>query len=89
MSVLVHWIPTFAGAFVLLIAALVLDWRIRVEDRARGARGDPPQHGSINGVRFFFNERGERTAVLIDLRKNRRLWQELIDAALARQRPAD
>lgn len=33
MRFLAHWIPTFAGMLVLLIAALLLDWRIRSEGR--------------------------------------------------------
>jgi len=41
MSFLVHWIPALAGGFLLLIAALVLEARIRAE---RGR--DAPHPGS-------------------------------------------
>jgi len=89
MSVLVHWIPALAAGFILAIAGFVVDWRIQVERRARVAQGETATNGSLTGVQFLFDERGERTAVLIDLRQNRRLWQELLDAALARTRPLD
>jgi hypothetical protein len=32
------WIPTFIGGLILVIAGSVLDWRIRVDDRARDAQ---------------------------------------------------
>jgi hypothetical protein len=38
MSFLVHWIPALAGGFVLLIAGLVLEARIRAERRAQRQR---------------------------------------------------
>jgi hypothetical protein len=38
MSFLVHWIPALAGGFVLLIAGLVLEVRIRAERRAEHSR---------------------------------------------------
>jgi hypothetical protein len=38
MSVLKQWIPTFIGGLVLVIAGFVLDWRIRVDARARDAQ---------------------------------------------------
>jgi hypothetical protein len=38
MSFLGHWIPALAGGFVLLIAALVLEARIRAERRAQHSR---------------------------------------------------
>ena len=38
------------------------------------------------GVRFLFDERGERVAVLIDLKKNRALWEDFYDSVLARER---
>ena len=41
MSFLVHWIPALAGGFLLLIAALVLEARIRAERRR-----DAPHPGS-------------------------------------------
>jgi len=43
MDVMLHWIPTFAAALILAIAAFVLDWRIRVASRAQAARGESTQ----------------------------------------------
>ena len=40
----------------------------------------------MKGVQFVVNERGEKTAVVIDLKKNSELWEDLYDTALARQR---
>lgn len=41
---------------------------------------------SIKGVQFVVNEDGEQQAVLIDLRKNKQLWEDFYDAALAEER---
>ncbi len=40
----------------------------------------------MKGVQFLVNEQGEKTAVVIDLKKNSDLWEDLRDGALARQR---
>jgi DNA-binding transcriptional ArsR family regulator len=40
----------------------------------------------IPGVEFLVNERGEKRAVLIDLRKHRALWEDLYDAYLVHAR---
>jgi hypothetical protein len=40
----------------------------------------------LKGVQFVVNERGQRTAVVIDLRKHSKLWEDIYDAAVARQR---
>ena len=39
----------------------------------------------IPGIRFLVDEAGEKTAVVIDLRKNAGLWEDFYDRALARQ----
>ena len=41
---------------------------------------------SLKGVQFVVNENGEKTAVVIDLRRHGRLWEDLYDAMLAEQR---
>jgi hypothetical protein len=46
-------------------------------------RGTPPM---IRGVKYLYNELGERTAVLIDLRQGRGLWEDILDVATARLR---
>ncbi|MGC1274567.1 MAG: hypothetical protein WBC44_12755 [Planctomycetaceae bacterium] len=40
----------------------------------------------MKGVQFLVDERGEKTAVLIDLKKNRSLWEDFYDRTLAEQR---
>ena len=40
----------------------------------------------MKGVQFVVNERGQKTGVVIDLRKCRELWEDFYDAALARDR---
>ena len=40
----------------------------------------------IPGVQFVVDENGEKTAVVIDLCKNSKLWQGFYDHALAMQR---
>jgi hypothetical protein len=40
----------------------------------------------MKGVQFLVDEAGERTAVLIDLKKNPELWEDLVDRALVRAR---
>ena len=40
----------------------------------------------IRGVRFLFDERGEKSAVMIDLRQGRGLWEDILDVATARSR---
>jgi len=41
---------------------------------------------SVPGVEFLVNERGERRAVLIDLKKHGALWEDLYDAYLVSAR---
>ena len=40
----------------------------------------------MKGVRFLVDERGNKSAVLIDLKKNRDLWEDFYDRAFARSR---
>lgn len=40
----------------------------------------------MRGVRFVVDESGKKTAVQIDLKQNRELWEDFYDAALARSR---
>ena len=41
---------------------------------------------NMPGVEFLRDRKGRRKAVLIDLRKHRRLWEDLYDAYLAHRR---
>ena len=43
----------------------------------------------IPGVQFVVDEDGEKTAVVIGLRKNSELWEDFYDHALARMRRSD
>lgn len=38
------------------------------------------------GVEFLVNDRGEKRAVLIDLKKHRALWEDLYDAYVVHSR---
>lgn len=40
----------------------------------------------MKGVQFVVNEEGQKTAVVIDLKKHSELWEDFYDAAVARQR---
>jgi len=40
----------------------------------------------MRGVQFLVDEEGEKTAVLIDLKKNAQLWEDSYDVALASSR---
>jgi hypothetical protein len=43
----------------------------------------------MRGVQFLVDDEGERTAVLIDLKKNARLWEDFYDVALAKSRATE
>ncbi|MGA2706076.1 MAG: hypothetical protein ABSH35_33970 [Isosphaeraceae bacterium] len=43
----------------------------------------------MKGVQFLVDEKGIRTGVLIDLKKNGKLWEDFFDLALARERQAE
>jgi hypothetical protein len=40
----------------------------------------------VKGVQYFFDEKGNAQAVLIDLKKNGKLWEDIQDILVARQR---
>lgn len=40
----------------------------------------------MKGVQFVSNDKGEKTAVLIDLKKNGELWEDFYDNLIARER---
>lgn len=40
----------------------------------------------MKGIQFVVDDDGQKTAVLIDLRKNAQLWEDFYDAATARSR---
>jgi hypothetical protein len=41
---------------------------------------------SVKGVQFVVNERGEKTAVVIDLRRYSEVWEDFYDVTVAHQR---
>jgi len=43
----------------------------------------------MSGVQFIVDERSNKTAVVIDLKKNAELWEDLYDRALARSRESE
>lgn len=40
----------------------------------------------MRGVQYLVDDNGERTAVLIDLKKNAQLWEDFYDVAVAKSR---
>jgi hypothetical protein len=40
----------------------------------------------MRGVKFLVDKSGEKTAVVLDLRKNAALWEDVYDSATARSR---
>ena len=40
----------------------------------------------MSGIQFLTDETGHKTAVLIDLKRNRVLWEDFYDTLLARKR---
>jgi hypothetical protein len=45
-----------------------------------------PRDSAIRSVRFLVDDHGHKTAVVIDLKKNARLWEDFYDVALAAAR---
>ena len=43
----------------------------------------------MRGVQFMVDETGRTTGVVIDLRKNPELWEDLFDRALVRKRKGE
>jgi hypothetical protein len=43
----------------------------------------------MHGVQYVTDEQGEKTAVLIDLKKNGDLWEDFYDVTLAAKRKAE
>lgn len=41
---------------------------------------------AMRGVQFLVDDEGEKTAVLIDLKKNAQLWEDFYDGAIAKSR---
>ena len=40
----------------------------------------------MKGVQFVVDENGQRTAVVIDLKKHSEVWEDFYDSAIARER---
>ena len=40
----------------------------------------------MKGVQFVVDENGQRTAVVIDLKKHSKVWEDFYDSAVARKR---
>lgn len=43
----------------------------------------------MRGVQFLVDDEGRKTAVLIDLKKNARLWEDFYDVAVAKSRAGE
>ena len=44
---------------------------------------------TLRGVKYLRDAKGRQTAVVIDLRRNRALWEDFVDVAIARGRAAE
>ena len=64
------------GRFVFLHSSLTI--YNAVEMRFRGV--------TMEGIQFLTNEKGERVAVQIDLRKHADIWEDVYDSLTARKR---
>lgn len=45
-----------------------------------------PKESTVRGVQFLVDDQGEKTAVLIDLKKNAQLWEDFYDVAITKSR---
>ena len=43
----------------------------------------------MNGISYLVDERGERTAAVIDLREHAELWEDIEDLLVAKEREAE
>jgi hypothetical protein len=43
----------------------------------------------MKGIQFLFDDAGQRTAVLIDLKKNSALWEDFYDRSIAAERAGE
>ena len=43
----------------------------------------------MKGIQFVIDSQGEKTAVVIDLKKHRDLWEDFYDQAVAKSREAE
>ena len=41
---------------------------------------------TLRGIKYLSDAKGRKTAVVIDLRRNRALWEDFVDVAIARGR---
>lgn len=45
-----------------------------------------PSGGNMRGIDFVINKRGQKTAVLIDLKRHGQLWEDFYDSIVAQSR---
>ena len=50
------------------------------------AGSDSNEDLPMKGVQYLYDKNGEAQAVLIDIKKNRKLWEDLQDILVAHQR---
>ena len=43
----------------------------------------------MKGIQFLIDEKGEKSAVLIDLKRHSEIWEDFYDRALARRREGE
>ena len=52
-------------------------------------RGALEKMMEIKGVQFLSDQKGQKTGVLIDLKRHRRIWEDLYDAMMAESRKGE
>jgi hypothetical protein len=43
----------------------------------------------VKGIQYVVDEKGDKTAVVIDLKKHSELWEDFYDMAVARERATE
>lgn len=56
---------------------------------ARFSIGKAPSGGNMRGIDFVTNKQGQKTAVLIDLKRHGQLWEDFYDSVVAQNRATE
>ena len=62
---------------------------LSLEEQRQRIRSAGEGDAMVRGVQFVVDSFGRKTAVQIDLKKQRRLWEDFYDRALAKQRASE
>ncbi len=56
---------------------------------ARFSIDKTPSGGNMRGIDFVANKQGQKTAVLIDLKRHGQLWEDFYDSVVAQNRATE